>query len=408
MSTRWRSLTLGLLTCGLTLSLHAEGSGPWDMARLAQPPAIAPAPEYAAEGVEAITYEGPMRQGKPTKIFAYLGLPKGASAETRVPGIVLVHGGGGTAVAEWVREWNARGYAAIAMDHDGGFPVGETGKWLRNPEAGPLFENGGAIDAPPEDQWMYHAVASAVLANSLLRSLPEVDPERIGITGISWGGVITSTVAGIDHRLKFAAPVYGCGFLSEPSEDGSQFVGKSLPPEKLAKWRALWDPATYLAGATLPMLWVTGTNDFAFTLRSLEQSVRGSRGPQTLSIHLRMEHSQGAGQAPVEIPAFADQIVKGGTPLTRITASGVEDGQAWVEFDSATPLASAELLTTRHQGLLQNRVWNSLPVPESAGRKNGRLSVPLPRGVKGWFFNLIDERGYTVSSLPVLDPVLIP
>src|SRR5262249_55644912 len=45
---------------------------------------------------------------------------------------------------------------------------------------------------------------------SLLGRLPEVDPDRIGVTGISWGGYLTGLVAGLDDRLKAAVPVYGC------------------------------------------------------------------------------------------------------------------------------------------------------------------------------------------------------
>ena len=62
-----------------------------------------------------------------------------------------------------------------------------------------------------EDQWVYHAVASVVRANSFMRSLPDVDPERIGVTGVSWGGFLTCIAASIDDRFRFAAPVYGCG-----------------------------------------------------------------------------------------------------------------------------------------------------------------------------------------------------
>ena len=71
---------------------------------------------------------------------------------------------------------------------------------------------------------MYHAVADTVLANSLLRSLPGVDADKVGIMGISWGGVITSTVIGIDDRFAFAIPTYGCGDLSEAPNQ----YGKSL------------------------------------------------------------------------------------------------------------------------------------------------------------------------------------
>ena len=46
-----------------------------------------------------------------------------------------------------------------------------------------------------------------ILAHSLLRSWPRVDPERIGLTGISWGGYLTCIATGVDNRFKFAIPV---------------------------------------------------------------------------------------------------------------------------------------------------------------------------------------------------------
>lgn len=40
--------------------------------------------------------------------------------------MVLVHGGGGTAFADWVKLWTARGYAAISMSYDGMMPTETT------------------------------------------------------------------------------------------------------------------------------------------------------------------------------------------------------------------------------------------------------------------------------------------
>jgi dipeptidyl aminopeptidase/acylaminoacyl peptidase len=69
----------------------------------------------AAGETKAIYFDALNYQGKPTRVFAWLGIPEGASADNPVPAIVLVQGGGGTAFKNWVRMWNERGYAAISI-----------------------------------------------------------------------------------------------------------------------------------------------------------------------------------------------------------------------------------------------------------------------------------------------------
>ena len=171
-------------------------------------------------GVRALYFESVPWRGKPTRVFAYYGAPAGK----KLPGMVLIHGGGGTAFAEWVRLWNKRGYAAIAIDTSGNVPekAADDQPWSpskkRHEFGGPEGWGGFTqIDEPIQDQWSYHAVAAALLAHSLIRSFPEIDAKRIGVTGISWGGYLTDIVSGVDPRFRFAVPVYGCGFLGEDS-----------------------------------------------------------------------------------------------------------------------------------------------------------------------------------------------
>ena len=75
--------------------------------------------------------------------------------------------------------WATRGYAAIAMDLGG---CGPNGKRLADggPDQGDDIKF-RAIDQPITDQWTYHAVANVILAHSLIRSFPEVDPERTAL-----------------------------------------------------------------------------------------------------------------------------------------------------------------------------------------------------------------------------------
>jgi len=381
--------------CLLWAQQVAADDLPWPIERLGKAPVFQFAPEFKEEGVRALFFDGLSYHGQPTRVFAWYGVPELKPGQ-RCPAVVLVHGGGGTAFAAWVRLWTGRGYAAIAMDTCGCVPKGTYGKWERHELGGPPGWGGfEAVDEPVEDQWPYHAVADVLLAHSLFRSFPEVDPERTGITGISWGGYLTCIAAGVDARFKWAAPVYGCGFLGRNSAWLEQF--QKMGAEKAGRWLARWDPSVYLPRAAMPMLWVTGTNDFAYPMDSLRKSYRLPKGPRTLCIRLRMPHGHGgAGESPEEIHAFADSLLESGTALPALVAQGRDGREAWARFRASAPLTQAELLFTKDQGKWQDRQWESLPAQLDAA--SGEARAPLPEGTTIYYFNVTDNRNLTVSS----------
>jgi len=362
------------------------------MQLLNQPPKWQALERPKMERVRAISYEGLPFRGKPTRVFAWLGIPEVKSGE-KVPAMVLIHGGGGTAFEEWVRLWVGRGYAAIAMDTCGQVPVGNYGKWFRDEQGGPAGWGGfDQLDSPREDQWTFHAVADAVLAHSLIRSLPEVDPARTGVTGISWGGYLTCIVAGVDPRFKLAVPVYGCGFYRDTVFAANL---EKLSPDHAVRWMEWWDPSVYLAQAEMPFLWVNGSNDFAYTMKAMQLSYRLTKGPRSLCVRLRMPHAHGgAGENPREIQVFADSLLKNGTVLPAITNSGRDATSAWVAFDSKAPIAKAELNYTCDAGRWQDRKWESIP----AARNGSRFTATLPEGARVYYFNIFDDRDCAVSS----------
>jgi dienelactone hydrolase len=388
---------MDLITSMLCAGMAAGSLGavvmPWDMEALSKPPQSWPAPEFSEDGVRALFFEGIPYQGKPTRVFAWYGAPEG---DGPFPAMVLVHGGGGTAFAEWVRLWTSRGYAAIAMDTCGCVPRGEYGNWERHPEGGPGGWGGfHQIDEPVADQWTCQAVASIVLAHSLIRSFPEVDADRTGITGISWGGYLTCIAAGVDSRFKLAVPVYGCGFLGEDSVWLPDFA--NMGPDMAGRWLSLWDPSVWLPRARMPFLWVTGTNDFAYPMNSLQMSYRLPPGPRQLCVTLRMPHGHGgAGENPVEIRAFADHHFLKKPALPRVTAQGTEDGVAWMTFEADVPVEKAELLFTKATGTWQEREWEAVPAdldPEAR-----RASAALPESATAWYLNLVDSNGCVISG----------
>jgi dienelactone hydrolase len=370
----------------------------FDLEALSQPPAVFPADVAPAEGVKAFFYEGAKSKGQPTRVFAYSGVPKEAAEPgKKFPAMVLIHGGGGTAFDRWVKLWNSRGYAAIAMDLCGCVPVRTENKWQRHEHGGPPGWDASfsQLDEPIEDQWTYHAVSAVALAHSLLRSYPEVDAERIGVTGISWGGYLTSIVAGVDHRFKFAVPVYGCGYLGDNSAWLLSF--EKLGKEKAGLWLQQWDPSSYLGQAKMPILWVNGTNDFAYPMDSWQRSYRLPTSPRTLCLRIRMPHGHGAaGENPEEIHVFANEILNCGKRLATITEQGQSDAEAWAIFKTVVPITKGELAYTLDDGKWQNRKWESAPAEIDA--KTSRISAKIPPSGKAFYLNLFDERNCVVST----------
>ncbi len=383
-----------LLTIIFAVELEAV-AGPWDLMYLFEPPAFVPDANRSTSEVKAIFYEGLKWKGEPTKVFAYYGLPKLEAGE-KAPAMVLVHGGGGSAFIPWVRLWMDRGYAAIAMDTCGCISSGGYRNHPRHDDGGPPGWGGfDQIDQPVDDQWTYHAVADVILAHSLIRSFPQVDANSTGITGISWGGYLTCIIAGVDDRFKLAVPVYGCGFLG----DNSTWLGvfEKMGRAKATRWLKLWDPSEYLPDVRMPMLWVTGTNDFAYPLDSLRKSYRLPKSDRTLCVRLRMPHGHGgAGENPEEIHAMADAILKDAAPLASIAGRGRNGSRIWVKYESDVPVTKAELNYTEDLGNWQKRMWRSVEAELNADA--GMARARLPEAATVYYFNLIDKRGLVVSS----------
>jgi dienelactone hydrolase len=361
--------------------------GPWDLAELRKPVDFTVCGE--SDGLQKILYRNESLGGRPTRVFAYYGAPKNAPG--RVPAMVLVHGGGGTAFPQWVRLWVDRGYAAVAMDLAG---HGADGKRL--PDGGPEQDDGAKfrdVAKGLRETWSYHAVAAVIRGVSFLGGRPEVDPNRIGITGISWGGYLTCIVAGLDDRLKLAVPVYGCGFLY----DDSSWTGilKSLPDRLRQTWIDNFDPSVYLPNCRMPILFVNGTNDQHYRMDCYQRSYRLVGGPRTLCVTVRMPHSHQHGWAPKEIGIFADSILTGGKPLPRFSLVRRRDDRVEASFTAAVPIAKADLNYTLDRGPWPDRKWQTQP----ADLRDGRIRTTLPEGRPiAYFLTVTDRRGATVST----------
>lgn len=366
----------------------------WDVPRiLAVPPAAETGP---AEGlVSPVWYAGEPWQGKPTRIFAWLGIPETGTTPEKLPAVLLVHGGGGKAFKDWARHWAKRGYVALAMDTAGQGPDGK-----RHADAGPDQDDGSKFrefsPAEVRDMWTYHAVAAVLRGHAFLLSHPLVDAERTGVTGISWGGYLTCLTAGLDPKLKAAVPVYGCGYLGY----NSYWRGRSLaalPPETRERWLQCFDPSLVISHAACPVLMVNGMHDFAYPPDSHGKT--GRQIPEKLrNWSLRVDMAHGHIWTFPEVDAFMDQHLKPGAespPLLRLGPLIQDALGIAVEVPQNPGPVGAALHFTRDTGIWQDRKWETQPVP--VGGPVVRVAWPDPPP-SAFFVAVTDARGFTTST----------
>ncbi len=402
---------------GLLLTSSITAASPWNVDALkAQTPSVTWL--RRDQPVHSLLYEGLPFQGHPTDVFAFYATPATIGAEPaspgeRFPAVVLIHGGGGTAFAEWVYLWAKRGYAAIAMDLAGSRPPdplfdpetrapkghqSDANLRIRLERGGPNHghvEKFDSIGGDRDDDWPYHAAANVIRAHNLVRSFPDVDPERTAVTGISWGGYTTCLVASLDDRFRAAVPVYGCGFLHE----GESVQKPSI--EKLGERAALWvkdyDPGSVLSQCRVPILFINGTHDVHYPLDSYLKSYRIVPGEKQMRIQLKMAHGHQPGWAPQEIGLFIDSKCRGGIPLPVPGEPATSGATVRVRVTVApeAPLKSAQLCYTTDGGPRSQRNWVAIPAKVNG---NEVIADAPPPEANIWYLEITDVRDAMVST----------
>lgn len=128
------------------------------------------------------------------------------------------------------------------------------------------------------DRWWWYSAGytsagvecwNAIRSVDYLVSRPEVDPQRIGATGISGGGIGSFWVAAADDRITAVAPVSGIGDLIFYAGEGgtSRHCDCFFFPNR-ARWN--WTNICALI-APRPLLFVNSDNDIYFPLATNER-----------------------------------------------------------------------------------------------------------------------------------------
>jgi hypothetical protein len=237
--------------------------------------------EWEQDGVlcRLIRYQVGIFKGAPAKVAAFYVFPKGG---TKLPAVLELHGGGQSANLDSMIGFAKRGYAGLSLNWGGNkLNFGRSKETYDGPQtdwgkldathppqrnkvnhfAGPLTPDEFTLDrvASPRNSNWFIVLVAARRALAFLEQQPEVDPARLGVCGHSMGGKLTTDLAGIDQRVKAAAP--SCGGAGDILESQTDLPG-CLKSKPTALELACLSDNAYIPRLTCPVLWLSPANDF--------------------------------------------------------------------------------------------------------------------------------------------------
>jgi len=333
------------------------------------------------------------------RTYGVVAFPAGAGP---FPGILHIHGGGQTASPENAVHFARLGFVTLSFDWTGLTPE-------REPATVTTYPAGYVAGATPLQQLdeqglernrLFLAVKASRCCLTLLGSLDGVDPERIGIYGISWGGFLTWLVNGVDPRAKCAVPVYGTGGLHWPGHIWNhQWAGISEAAR--AAWIRFLEPRSYALTQASPVLHIDGTNDFFGGVDVMAELLPMVLPECRVDLSPNANHHFESGGARLVEQWFAHYLQGGedipASPTLRVLQATPEQ----VKVEASGAPEALELWYSCGPLPHKSRCWQRARSWERVGPET--LVMELPVRGETWLFvrERWPQRGVTLCSFPV-------
>ncbi len=199
--------------------------------------------------------------GHPVRIFARLYHPVLLFQDTKIPGVVMVHGlrSDSTDLMEKALKLASYNYTVLALDLPG-----HGGRSTGIPPFS--AETSLNVTPTPRNSHFYHAAVSVYRAISVLATLPYVDSTRLVLVGGSFGGIMTFIVTALDPRVKAALPLLESGNFLHAFQQKmytSRLVpeGTNFNDPVVRTFLQSFDPLIYAAHVHVPTFMIIGTHD---------------------------------------------------------------------------------------------------------------------------------------------------
>lgn len=344
--------------------------------------------------VEEVYYQAGVYNDKPIRIFSYFCYPK---YKKNLPAIILVHGGAGYADKTRAITWAKRGYVALSMD----LPGKGQGRGISR-SSGPDMDVEVLLRVKPNlyANYLYHAVNAVRCGITFLEKKEIVDKKNIGMVGLSWGGVITLLVNGIDGRLKTAVPVFGSGYL----DDGStwqEWFDSLMTREDLDIYNKNFDARNFIKSQHAPVFYLTGTNDNCFYLPNFIRTYNRMSGEKVLAIFPNVRHRLNYAMLR-SIYQWCDYKLKNKVSFPSLKVGELIEKQGVMELPinivSEKPVKVKIYYSQSDLQGWTEKYWKSILVEKKEGVFVGKIPKSIIKPEILYYISVENSRGAVVTS----------
>jgi len=390
-----KRFVLGVCATGfIAAAVHAAGPAgpPFDLEAIRTDPLEAQTVQTeVTDGmvVEHVTFNGDRdREGKFIRLSGILARPEGGQ---NLPGLLWCQGGMADASTVFPLLFARKGYVCLCISL-----------------AKQTWDAVGKFNAAdPKDANLVRFAVEQMRGVTYIASRAEVDANRLGVAGASYGGVFSTFVAGADPRIKAGMSFFGAG---------NHRLGTNLPQftkledlEQIDIFGRTGDGAAYLRGREIPFIWGLPTNDNWFYLPAVVETYRQKPGEKRIAILPHWVHG-----FPPELDQqlfdWFDIYLKGtrkpylspGRLKLEVRAGRLAAEWPWTgegEAKRAVLVASYGRILPWHGW--RHRYYHEIPAEIKGCTARAEIPVPEPDLPMLVFGNVWDEREVLTSTDPV-------
>ncbi len=377
----------------------------------------------------------------PILIQGYAARPTLASGG--IPGIIKAHGLGG-----YAKESHATGTAALL----GMFVLAYTGpgggtEAANSSEGLPSTYDSGYrmfdVLTDLRGTWFWGHTMAAMRGLTCLANHPDVDADRLGVTGYSAGGVVSNLVSGVDPRVVAGVPLSGVLAWNVATESPHAWqhdllneAGLDISSPEWLKLMELVDPESVYGDDSAATMIANGSSDEFFPLTAHMATYNAISTTRRMSLSANFDHGcflLTGGESPETIEARAELRAKGAQLLWFHHHFGSDDRFAYLPLSptfTATPMGPATAVTALVDGsspdleVEEVKVWwsnddaflfGSVTLKEQGGGVYGELALFPTQGNSVLFVDVqyktkewIAPLRFSLSSMPQIPEGFVP